>query len=150
MEEVIKRKRGRPHKDSSIITPIVSTKSVKVSFDEDIFWNWLNECSEIVLYGWELQIRNYKSYIEVVRMKDSEEMPFAFIDRKNGDILCPAVMHGDPLETVRGNIADPKTRLVDITPYGVKQHWSFLPTHENYTLHLISDLSLNHLSDNIV
>lgn len=151
-DEYIKRKRGRPRKDEpnkSITPKKQSNKKIKTTFNENDFWRWLSDCATIVLPGWELKTITRKNYIEIVKVKGEEQMPFAFIDRDNGNIHCPAIMDGDPHDFVRGNISDPITRLTDITPYGVKAYWTWQPTNENYTLHKKNSLSLEHLSSKI-
>jgi len=125
-------------------------KKSKLGFEDEVFAAWLDDCNDIVLKGWSLQLANSKNYIEVFRVSGNEKMPFAHIDRKNGNIHCPAVMDGEPFEFVRGNIADPETRLSDITPYGVECFFSWLPTHKDYNLHKLNSFSLASQSDIIV
>lgn len=142
-----KKRRGRPPGSKNFSPkPYSSTKAEKITFNEIHFWNWMAECATIVLPGWELRTVENKNWYEIVRFNPDEErmMPFAFVDKKNGNIHCPALMHGDPHEYVRGNISDTKTRLAEITPYGVLAGWPWQPTHPDYKAIDKIDLSAIH------
>jgi hypothetical protein len=137
---ITKKKRGRPRKDqtNTSITPkkLPRNKSAKGvgSFNEENFINWILDCSLVVEAGWELKYKPYKHWYEITRFNEKQQlmMPFAFVDRNNGDIQCPALMYGDPMTHIRGNISDPLTRMKDITPCGVEAGWPWMPTHPNY------------------
>lgn len=139
-----KKKAGRPKRvdtENLIKKPTKSLKAEKMQFSENLFWDWMADCALIVKDGWKLKTVPNKNWIEVVRYTDDEQMPFAFVDRKNGNIQCPAVMRGDPHEDIRGNISDSQTRLSCMTPLGVISFFPWQPTHPDYTLHKSVDFS---------
>lgn len=126
---------GRPKKvdtEKLLPKPRSSKNKQQLQFSEEVFLEWMLDCATIVEQGWELKTKPNKHWIEVIRSNDEKTMPFAFIDRKNGNIHCPALMHGDPHEDIRGNISDPQTRLSCITPTGAIAYWPWQPTHPNY------------------
>lgn len=119
----IKKTAEKPSKPSSVHLP------KKASFSSS-FQRWLEDCQKIVLEGWHLSVKPSKNFHFVTMKNGSEERPFAYIDKRTGNIHNCSI--GEPFAYVRGNINEEETRLKDITPYGVKSYYSFHPTHPNY------------------
>jgi len=106
-------------------------KRFNVSETSKIFLEWMNEVRPMVLHGWELRVGNTKKFIRLYIKNGNQSRVFAFVKKSTGDIHTPATLKY-PFTHFSGNICDPETRLSILTPYGVKAHWTFNPTHENY------------------
>lgn len=107
-------------------------KKIHVTETSKVFIDWFDECETKVIDGWNLKIYSIKNGLLIMRHKGKEKLPFAVVEKSTGNILCPALITGAPFEYPRGNIADVNTRMIDITPYGVKAHYKWLPTHPEY------------------
>lgn len=106
-------------------------KTFSVSETSQVFVKWFNEIEKIVEEGWTLKIKSRKKFIGIYRSNGHQTKVFAFVRKNTGNIHTP-MTHKDPFIHFVGNILNPDTRLSVITPYGVKSHWEWLPTHEKY------------------